>query len=349
MGRRPIAERARSDFPVTAGAILLGALAVFCPAAGFAQGQSGEPHGQNSQAPGQSGQPHGQSGQAPGQSGQSHGQNNKAPGQSGLTHGHGKPPSANLLPIASEAPPGLGAMPLAWIDDANLMEPGAMSVDVMTTRWQGAGIGETDAPVVNLAVGVSSRFQFTATVPHVVGDATTGVVGGLGTTFFSGKYAAYSDDARGLKLAVAPTLEVLGAGVMQVLGPGQARTEFGVPVSLEFDHGGRRFYASAGWFSGGVWFAGAGAGLQVTPRIGASAAFSYAWTTSSFDPTIAATRDRTELSGALSYAILPHVSVFGSVAQTVATLDENGAGTTIAAGLSFYISPPSAAHPQRPR
>jgi hypothetical protein len=269
-----------------------------------------------------------------------------AQGKSNQPHGHSAPPSSSPLPIASATAPGIGAMPLAWVDDANLMEPGAMSIDLSMTRWQGNGIGETDIPVVNIGVGVSNRLQLAASVPRVVGNDTSGVVGGLGTTYFSAKYAAYANDRLGLKVAVAPTLEVLGTGVLQSLGPGETRAQFGLPVSIEVDRNGRRFYASSGWFSRGAWFAGAGAGMQVMPRVGVSASFSHAWTTAS--TTLSGpSRDRTELSGGVAYALVPHVSLFASLGHTIATTDENGAGLTVSGGISFFVSPP--APPDQPR
>ncbi|MGE5246211.1 MAG: hypothetical protein ACM3SQ_18450 [Betaproteobacteria bacterium] len=268
-----------------------------------------------------------------------------AQGKSNQAHGHASPPSRSPLPIASGAASGIGAMPLAWIDDADLMASGAMSVDLSMTRWQGNGIGETDVPVVNVAIGLTNRFQFAASLPRVVANDASGVVGGLGTTYFSGKYAAYANDEYGLKVAVAPTLEVLGTGVMQSLASGETRTRFGLPVSVEVDRSGRRFYASAGWFSRAVWFAGAGAGMQVAPRVGLSASFSHSWT--SVDALTGLTRDRTEVTGGLAYALRPSMSVFGSLGRTIATLDENGAGTTFSGGVSFYISPAASHRPRQ--
>ena len=53
----------------------------------------------------------------------------------GKSQGHKKsaPPSQSKLP-----PPGAGtggATPLAWIDDASLVEPGAVLLAVSMTRW----------------------------------------------------------------------------------------------------------------------------------------------------------------------------------------------------------------------
>lgn len=249
-------------------------------------------------------------------------------------HG-GRPPSSSPLPGATAPPPGIGATPIPWIDDANLMPAGAMAIDLSMSHWAGDGIGETTMPAVNFTVGLADRFQFAISVPHVVADPTSGVAGGLGTTFVSGKYAAWVGD-RGVKIAVAPTLEVLGTGVLSSLGPDETRTQFGVPVSLEIDGDGRRAYFSSGWFSRGVWFAGAGVGIQLQRRIGLSGSFSRSWTSATAS---GESRDRAELSAGVGVAVASHVSVFASASQTIATAAENGAGATISAGVSFYIAP----------
>ena len=264
-------------------------------------------------------------------------------------NGKGAPPSSSALPVAAAPPPGIGATPIPWIDDANLMPSGAMSIDLSTSRWQGDGLGETTLPVVNFAVGLTDRLQFAVSVPRVVGDEASGVAGGIGTTFVSGKYLAYVND-RGVKVAIAPTLELLGTNVLTSLGPEEKRAQLGLPVSLELDSGGRRAYFSSGWFSRGVWFAGAGLGLQVRPRVGVSASFSRSWTSAPADSPLLESRDKAEFSGGVGVALAPHVSVFASAAHTVATSAENGAGATVTVGMSFYVPPPARLGPaRRPR
>jgi hypothetical protein len=64
------------------------------------------------------------------------------------------------------------------------------------------------------------------------------VAGGIGTTFFSTKIGVLNNEAHGLKLAVAPTLEILS----KASGPvGQSRTQWGLPVSVELDRKGDAF------------------------------------------------------------------------------------------------------------
>ena len=47
-----------------------------------------------------------------------------------------------------------------------------------------------------------------------------------------------------------------------------------------------------------------------------------------------------EITGSASYTVTPQVSVYGALGRTVATLDENGAGTSLVGGVSFFFAPP---------
>jgi hypothetical protein len=96
-----------------------------------------------------------------------------------------------------------------------------------------------------------------------------------------------------------------------------------------------RAFATAGFFTQGAWFVGGGAGFQATRRVSVAAAITRAWTTSASGVAM----DRREVSGSVAYAPRPTFAVFGSVGQTVATLDQDGAGTTIGAGVMLLLSP----------
>ncbi len=182
------------------------------------------------------------------------------------------PPSASPLPSPAIGP-AAGASPLAWLDDASVLAPGSLSITISTMRWSGSDLSEVNFPIVEGGVGLAPRLQIGASVPHTVGSADgTGSVGGVGTSYISSKIAVLTG-ASGVKLAVSPVLEVLGAGAVQALAPGEGRTQFGLPVSVELAPGPARVFASTGVFSRGVWFAGGGVGLQATPKVGASLSF----------------------------------------------------------------------------
>jgi hypothetical protein len=64
--------------------------------------------------------------------------------------------------------------------------------------------------------------------------------------------------------------------------------------------------------------------------------FSRAWVNDALTGT---SRARGEISGSASYLVRPQVAVFGSLGQTVATSDADGAGTTVSGGVTLLLSP----------
>jgi len=254
------------------------------------------------------------------------------------------PPSRSDLtaPASVSMPAGVAdPTPFAWVDDASLLEAGAVSIALSVVRWQGSGISEVDVPVIDAAIGLAPRVHLTMTVPRVVGsEDPLGPVGGMGTSYFSAKIAALNDPKRHLKLSVAPTLEVLGSGVLQSMTPGDRRAHFGLPVSIELDRGHARLYAGGGYFTRGVWFTGAGVGTRVNDKAFVSGGFSRSWRGGDVPGIPLSDRDRKEITGSGSYAVTPQISVYGALGRTIATLDENGAGTSLAGGVSFFFAPP---------
>jgi hypothetical protein len=260
-----------------------------------------------------------------------------AQGKSGGKGHQSSPPSSSPLPIAVVGTSS-GASPMSWLDDATLLPPGSMSLTVSAVRWSGTDLAETDFPVVNAAIGLAPRFQIGVSVPHVVGSADgTGPAGGVGTSYLSSKIALLTGASSGVKVAVSPMIEILGEGAVQAIPAGESRIQVGLPISVEISQGTARVFASTGVFSRGAWFAGGGVGVQATSRVGASVSLTRAW--GGADASGVA-RDRRELSGGVAYSVSPLVAVYGTLGRTVATTDENGAGTTVGAGVSFLLAPP---------
>jgi hypothetical protein len=243
--------------------------------------------------------------------------------------------------------PGTGTTPLAAIMDASVLPTGYASVTMSALRWQGTDASEVDVPVVGVAVGVAPRLQIGASIPYTVGNDTAGVAGGWGTTYLSAKIGLVQNHETGVKLAVSPTIQVLGAGVLSSLSAGESRVTWGLPVSVEVESGDARLFASGGYFSGGIGFAGGGLGVQASSRVMLSGSFSHAWSSATSTTSITSatgtvtslttdlTNTRSEVSAGLSISVAPHVGVFGSVGHTIGTTDANGAGLTIVGGLSL--------------
>jgi hypothetical protein len=253
------------------------------------------------------------------------------------------PPSRNDLAAPPTTSVGSGgASPIAWVDDATVLDSGGVAFAVSMLRWSGGGMSELNVPVIDIALGLTRRVQFSASIPRVVASSDpNGAVGGLGTSYFSGKIAVFGDEKRGVKLAVSPTLEVLSPGVVDALAPGEHRVQMGFPVSAELDRGPVRVYGATGYFTRGAWFTGAGVSVVLTERTAVSGGFSRSWRRALTPDVPLGDRDRNELSGSVSYGVTPSMRMFGSLGRTIATLDENGAGTVIAGGVSFFFAAPA--------
>ena len=146
------------------------------------------------------------------------------------------------------------------------------------------------------------------------------------------------DVEQGWKLAVAPTLEVLSRSAMFSGPAGLNRAQWGLPVSFEVDREIGRIYGSSGYFSPGIWYAGAGFGKPIGDRAGLSLSFSRAWATSPANA-LNAVPGRNELSGGGSFDLKPNISLFGSLGRTLGLAADDGAGTTISFGLSLSAGP----------
>jgi len=268
----------------------------------------------------------------------------EAQGKSGNAPGKNKPkpPSTSTLPGATSAAATAsplatvtGASPLAWLDDASVLEPGSVLLTMSGTRWSGGGVSELYLPVIDASFGVTKRVQISATVPRVAGgDDGTGAPTGLGTSYFSAKIALRPDST--VKLAVSPLIEVLGTAATQWLAPDESRYQLGVPVSIEAGRGPARLFGAAGFFTRGAWFAGGGAAFQLKPELGASVSLTRSWAKTDFE---GVRRARSELSGGASYFLTGQIAVYGSLGHTIATSEENGAGMTIGAGVTFFFVP----------
>lgn len=262
--------------------------------------------------------------------------NSKSSNAGGKGRGNGDvtPPSE----VAFAAPIGIagaGSTPFAWVDNASLVAPGAVWIGISTVRWQNAGLSEVNFPVVDAAVGMTPRLQIGASVPRIAANEAFGRPAGFGTTFLNAKLAIFEDSERPFKAAIAPTLEILSAAAMQFAPLGQNRVQFGLPFSVEFDRGASRVYGSSGYFSPGVWYAGAGAGTQVGSRVGVAVSFSRSWTRSILDDPSLAVPRRHDISTGISLDLTPNMGVFGSVGRTIGTAAQFGAGTTVSVGLSL--------------
>jgi hypothetical protein len=241
--------------------------------------------------------------------------------------GRGNSGKANT-PNQSPLPPptGIGgpaaATPFAWVDDATLMAPGTVWIGTSMVRWSGDGLSEVSAPVIDAAAAVAPRVQVAMSMPRVLSSGDpTGPHAGWGTMFANVKLALMQAGKHGFNVAAAPTVEILSEAAIAGPAAGQSRVQWGLPVGADVERGAARVYGSTGYFSPGVWFAGAGVGGQVRNRVGVSLSFSRSWSSSaSTDATVEAPK-RNEWNGELSqftiaaFALAQFAAAYSQIAQ----------------------------------
>ncbi|HEY7169765.1 MAG TPA: hypothetical protein VH417_02900 [Vicinamibacterales bacterium] len=276
---------------------------------------------------------------AQGNSQNAHGNSGSNSNGNGNASGRGKSGKANTPNQTTLPPPtGIGgpaaATPFAWVDNATLMAPGRVWIGTSMVRWHGDGLTEVSAPVIDAAVGIAPRAQFAVSLPRVLGsDDPAGPPGGWGTTFANVKIGLVSAGSRGFNLAAAPTIELLSEAA--VATGDRARVQWGLPVSADVERGAARIYGSTGYFSPGVWFAGAGIGTPLRDRVGVSFSFSRSWSSSASSDPAAEAPKRNDLSAGASFDITGSIALFGSFGQTIATSPQYGGGHTISVGLAL--------------
>jgi hypothetical protein len=253
--------------------------------------------------------------------------------------GHGNSGKANT-PNQSTLPPptGIGgpaaATPFAWVDNATLMAPGTVWIGTSLVRWEGDGLSEVSAPVIDVAMAVAPRVQVAMSIPRVLGSVD-GPQGGWGTTFANVKIGLMQADKHHVNVAVSPTMEILSEAAIAAPTADRSRVQWGLPISADVERGAARIYGSTGYFSPGVWFAGAGVARQVTKRVGVSLSLSRSWSSSASADLTFESPKRNEFSAGSSLDLTPNVAVFGSFGQTIATDPQNGGGRTVSVGLAL--------------
>jgi len=274
--------------------------------------------------------------QAQGNSQNAHGNGSNAAKNSGRGNsGTANTPNQSPLPPPTGISGPAAATPFAWVDNATLMAPGTVWIGTSIVRWAGDGLSEVSAPVIDAAAAVAPRVQVAMSMPRVLGSGDpTGPQGGWGTTFANVKVGLVQAGQHGFNVAAAPTVEILSDAALSGAAAGRSRLQWGLPVSADVQRGAARVYGSTGYFSPGVWFAGAGVGGQVRNRVGVSLSLSRSWSASaSTDPTVEAPK-RNEVSAGGSFDVTPNIALFGSLGQTIATDPVNGGGRTFSLGVA---------------
>jgi hypothetical protein len=242
-----------------------------------------------------------------------------------------KSPAATGTAGRTQLPATSGSVTLpAWVDDAETLDPGNASIELSVGRWSAIDGGETDGPVLDASVGVTSQLQLGVSAPYYRASYNDGYTSrGLGDTYLSAKYQLLDPSDGVVGVSVQPMLEVLSKAAVSDTTLGLKRVNWGLPLTVEVgsDETHTRAYATVGYFSRHA----AVAGLGVERDIGSAATlvgmvtYSYATRASAVGDLAGLSRSRTDASGTVYVSVSPMVSLFAGAGRTVSRLDQNGA------------------------
>jgi hypothetical protein len=230
---------------------------------------------------------------------------------------------------------------LSWLDDAEVIEPGGAEVSIAASRWSSDSGHETDMPSLFAAVGVASRVQLAAAALHYSSAFADGFESsGRGDVYLISKIAVVSPREHPGGIAISPLVEVLSDLSLASQNAGASRVSWGVPISLQYTTVKVQVLGSAGYFSRGSVFAGAGVEAFVAPRVIAAASllYSHATTTTALSEEYGLKRNRVDLTGGIDVLVSPVVTVFATFGRTIAGTDSSSTTAIGTVGMSLRLA-----------
>ena len=228
----------------------------------------------------------------------------------------------------------------SWLDDASVLSPGDGLLSLSSGYWRLPSVTEVDVPSFDVAFGLSKRVQAGLSVPVYHASVPGGpVVRGLGDLYLNSKIQL-RDPASGFGVAVIPLLQVLSAELV----PGGGRVSWALPVSLELQRPGFRAYGSTGYFSRGSLFASAALEVPVADRVWVTGTLSQSHSVKddAEADALGLSKNRTDVSGGVTWAAADGLAIFGSLGRTLSTTDPNRTRIFLMGGVSigWHVSNP---------
>lgn len=262
----------------------------------------------------------------------------------GNAYGHSKNrPGAAAQPSAAGSPElqtvGISTLSFgSWLDDASVIPQGGGTMSVAFSYWRTPSYREVDVPVIDGGVGIAPRVQFNFNVPYYhAGDSDGTVVRGIGDMYVSTKIQLKDPSAGDLRIgfALTPLLEILTYAPR----PDASRVSWAIPASVELRRDRWRTFGSAGYFSRGALFASGALEVALTTRtaVTGTVSRSHSIRRDELSAELGLGQSRTDVSGALSFALNPAVSAFGAVARTISKQDANSSTLAVTGGVAFVF------------
>jgi hypothetical protein len=227
----------------------------------------------------------------------------------------------------------------SWLDDASIQDPGGGWVSIGLNVVRTPGYRVVDLPSIDSGFVLNRRLQVGMSVPYYYANASGDPVArGFGDVYFNAKYQLRAPSATRAGFALIPMVEVLSAAPPS----GGSRVQWALPASIERQFSHWRAMGSGGYFSRGALFGAGAIEVELSKRVWATGSLSHSYSTRRDDLSAALGlhKSRTDVSGGVSVALRPEVSVYGGLGRTISARDDNSATLSMTAGVSFGLKRP---------
>jgi hypothetical protein len=262
----------------------------------------------------------------------------------GNAYGHYKSTvasSSSPTPAAAPTIPGTGVRNFgSWLDDASVMDPGTGFVTFGVGLWKTPVYREVDFPSIDSGFAVNRRLQVGMTVPYYHAHQPGGPVArGFGDTYLSAKVQLRAPGPQRTGFGLIPMVEVLSVAPPS----GGSRVQWALPASVERQGTGWRVMGTGGYFSRGAVFGAGALELALSDRAWVTGSLSHSYSLHHDDLSAALgfKKVRTDVSGGLTFALRPEVSVYGSLGRTISAHDSNSASLIASFGVSLGLKRPT--------
>jgi hypothetical protein len=257
----------------------------------------------------------------------------------GNAYGHykGAVSSAKASSSSTGAPassiPGTGVRNFgSWLDDASVMDVGAGFVSLGFNVWKTPVYREIDVPAIDSGYAIHRRVQVGMSVPFYHASEPGGPIArGVGDVYLNAKIQLRAPSAHHAGFGVIPMVEVLSVAPPS----GGSRVNWALPASAEWQRKGWRAMATGGYFSRGAVFGSGAVEIELSKRVWATGSLNHSYSTRHDDLSAALGfhKQRTDVSGGLTVAIRPDVSVYVNLGRTISARDSNSATLLAGAGV----------------
>ena len=226
----------------------------------------------------------------------------------------------------------------AWLDDATVLPSGNVWLALSASRWSLPIASGSDAPVVDVSVGITDRVQASVSLPYFLAMPSVGdSIRGMGDIYVATKVVLRDASDNRIGIAVAPAMELLSR--TSVEGTTLRRANVVLPVNIERRLSIGRVYGSSGIFSRGAFFMSGAVEHYVNNALSVSGAVthSYATDAEALSEELGLGRRRVDLSGTAVYTVSPQMALFGSLGRTIWGRDADSTRFVASGGVSVKV------------